>query len=273
MVENKILCLSGKSTPAFGGTVNRKALQPAEYGSKTAVQDWLSPTGLTRSLPTNIRDIPHTINTNSIRSKRVNAHTGANMGEGGKTYSPITNIDNFVEDRSDKAYSHASVPSIVRCKKMYQTEAMERQNEALPAYKEALAAQGLAAKVVPNKDHASRQNNSDYIGYATEGFGRGTAQRCGDATAKHAQGAAWVGIAPVHNLKTVSSTMLSGKKAEFQKNHPSASGRVKVVVGCTKDGLPPPSAMLDKAMETCRAGEVHARQWKSMYQTEICRMG
>lgn len=68
----------------------------------------------------------------------------------------------------------SAVPSIVRCKKMYQTEAMERQNEALPAYKEALAAQGLAAKVAPTKDHTSQQNNSDYIGYATEGFVRGS---------------------------------------------------------------------------------------------------
>lgn len=82
-----------------------------------------------------------------------------------------------------------------------------------------------------------------------------------------------MGIAPVHNYESVQNTMMSGEKAEFQKNHPSASGRIKVVVGCTKDGLPLTSATLDRAMEACRAGEVHARQWRSMYQTEICRTG
>ena len=69
-----------------------------------------------------------------------------------------------------------AVPSIVRCKKMYQTEAMERQNEALPAYKDALAAQGLAAKVVPGQDHRSRHRVAyapDYVNYAPEGFIRG----------------------------------------------------------------------------------------------------
>jgi hypothetical protein len=59
---------------------------------------------------------------------------------------------------------------------MYQTEAMERQNEALPAYKNALAAQGLAAKVVPGQDHRSRHRVAyapDYINYSAEGFIRG----------------------------------------------------------------------------------------------------
>lgn len=60
-----------------------------------------------RSLPTNIRDIPHTINTNSIRSKRRGSFASA-MGEGGSTYSASTNIDNFVEERSDKMYSHGT---------------------------------------------------------------------------------------------------------------------------------------------------------------------
>lgn len=58
-----------------------------------------------RSLPTNIRDIPHTINTNSIRSQRTGSFAAA-MGEGGNSYSASTNIDNFVEERSDKMYSH-----------------------------------------------------------------------------------------------------------------------------------------------------------------------
>jgi hypothetical protein len=68
-----------------------------------------------------------------------------------------------------------TVPSIVRCKKMYQTEAMERQNEALPAYKDAVAAQGLAGKVVVGQDHRSRLRvgtSSDYFQYASDGFVR-----------------------------------------------------------------------------------------------------
>jgi hypothetical protein len=89
----------------------------------------------------------------------------------------------------------------------------------------------------------------------------GTAQKYGDATPQHAQGAAWVGTAPVHNFTSVQSTIMNGKKAEFQKNHPSASVRIKVVVGCTKNGIPHPSEALDRTMATCRASEKHASQW------------
>ena len=122
-------------------------------------------------------------------------------------------------------------------------------------------------------DIARRRIDMIHAVYSYRCVRAGTAQKCGDATAERAQGAAWVGTAPVYNLTSVQSTMMRGEKAEFQKNHPSASGRIKVIVGCTKTGLPPPSETLDKTMANCRAGEVHARQWKTMYQTEICKLG
>lgn len=87
----------------------------------------------------------------------------------------VSTIDYSIWASLDNTFG-STVPSIVRCKKMYQTEAMERQNEALPAYKDVLAAQGLAAKLVPGQDHRSRHRVAyapDYVNYAGEGFIRG----------------------------------------------------------------------------------------------------
>jgi hypothetical protein len=94
----------------------------------------------------------------------------------------------------------------------------------------------------------------------------------GDATAPHAQGAAWVGTAPLHHSRSVQSTMLSGEKAEFQKVHPSATARTKVVVTCTKDGKPMPSPALDRTKATYSASQRHASKWQSMYSSEICKI-
>jgi hypothetical protein len=201
--QNKIFLLSRRAQYSHGSTVRRNPLDPSDFGKSNTEASWLSPTGLARSLPTNIRDVPHTINNNSLRSKRASGFTIA-LGEGGQSYNAAVNLDNFVEERADKMYSSGTVPSIVRCKKMYQTEAMKRQNEALPFYRqalvctihvetcspresteglicsdtcrEALATQGLAAKVVPGQDHRSRHRVKyapDYIQYASEGFKRG----------------------------------------------------------------------------------------------------
>lgn len=134
MVENKVLCVPAVPCHSHGSTFKRDPLKPGQFAKSTAVASWLSTTGFTRSLPTNIRDIPRTINNNSLRSKRAGSYTNA-LPEGGKSYSARVNTDNFVEERRDKTYTSGSAPTVVRCQKMYQTEYIERTNEALPQYR------------------------------------------------------------------------------------------------------------------------------------------
>lgn len=134
MVENKVRSVPVTAFPAHGSTFKRGPLNPEHYGKSADVSSWLSPTGLSRSLPTNIRAIPHTINTNSLRSKRACSYTNP-LPEGGQSYDARVNTDNFIEERRDKTFTSGSTPTIVRCQKMYQTEYIERSNEALPEYR------------------------------------------------------------------------------------------------------------------------------------------
>jgi hypothetical protein len=96
---------------------------------------------------------------------------------GGMSYDSGVCIDNFVQERCDKSFLSGSAPTIVRCKKMYQTEYTERSNEALPQYREQIAAEGLAARVPEHgQDYRNSRRvgySSDYIQYTREGFVRG----------------------------------------------------------------------------------------------------
>jgi hypothetical protein len=132
MDKNRILSLSGGATPAIGGKLKRQPFEARNNGRCRRVASWLSPTGEVRSLPTNVRAIPHTINVNSLRTIRFPSSMAT---EGVRSFSAAVAVDNFVEERSDKCYTSGAVPSIIRCKKMYQTESMERFNEALPHYR------------------------------------------------------------------------------------------------------------------------------------------
>lgn len=134
MVENKVRSVPVTASPPHGSTFKRTPLNPEHYGKSADVSSWLCPTGISRSLPTNVRAIPHTINTNALRSKRACSYTSA-LPEGGQSYDARVNTDNFIEERRDKTFSSGSTPTIVRCQKMYQTEYIERSNEALPEYR------------------------------------------------------------------------------------------------------------------------------------------
>eukprot|EP00892_Ulva_mutabilis_P005041 jgi/Ulvmu1/2909/UM147_0007.1 len=275
MDGSKMVSVPAVPCPAYGSTVKRDVLQPDQFAKSAAVATWLSPTGTSRSLPTNIRDIPHTINTNSLRSKRACTYTNP-LPEGGQSYSARVNTDNFVEERWDKTFTSGSAPTIVRCQKMYQTEYTERTNEALPQYRSAVAAQGLAAQSAePGQDYRSctrPRNAPDYIAYARDGFQRGANLAQGDATIDAKRGSAWVGTVACEAERTVLATMLDGKRAEFQKRHPSSGGHGKVIATCTPGAQPRPSPVLDKAMESFAQGERnHSRHWQSMYATEIGR--
>ena len=99
------------------------------------------------------------------------------LPEGGASYGAAVCVDNFAEERRDRCYLSGSVPAIVRCKGMYQTEYIQRTNEALPGYRQRLIDAGrLAAKVpVPGQDHRNSRRpgySTDYVQYARDGFVR-----------------------------------------------------------------------------------------------------
>ncbi|WIA42619.1 hypothetical protein OEZ86_008592 [Tetradesmus obliquus] len=78
--------------------VNRQLLQPGALYSSTHVQEWLSPAGQRRSMPTNCPDDPTVINNNTLRSTRGTggsryARTGSNPAAGNH-FSACTLVDN-----------------------------------------------------------------------------------------------------------------------------------------------------------------------------------
>jgi hypothetical protein len=100
------------------------------------------------------------------------------LPEGGASYAAAIAIDNAFEERRDACYKPGSVPAIVRCKGMYESEYMQRSREALPAYRQALLRSGALAARVPASGQDYRQSsrvgyNSDYVQYARSGFARG----------------------------------------------------------------------------------------------------
>jgi hypothetical protein len=97
----------------------------------------------------------------------------------------------------------------------------------------------------------------------------GMGQMLGDATTAAKQGAPWVGIAPCRMHESVQRTAMERVKPEFQQVHPSADGRTKAALTCTKDGRPVPSAVLDKTMKARGKSERHARHWRSMYSSQF----
>jgi len=189
----------------FGSTVNRPPLNPQDAVSSPAVMAWLSPSGETRSLPTNIRDPPQTINQvrsrafearralarsltsssaqNSLRSVRKSSLTNP-LPEGGHSFVVGVNVDNWVEERRDRSHKSGSVP-VARYPGMYRSEYMERSNEACAAYRSTLASSSLVSQVPA---HGQEYRNSrrvgyesNYIAYARDGFSRGASMRA-DAT-------------------------------------------------------------------------------------------
>ncbi|WIA22193.1 hypothetical protein OEZ85_004526 [Tetradesmus obliquus] len=79
--------------------VNRQLLQPGALYSSTHVQEWLSPAGQRRSMPTNCPDDPTVINNNTLRSTRGTggsryALTGSNPAAGNH-FSACTLVDNW----------------------------------------------------------------------------------------------------------------------------------------------------------------------------------
>lgn len=134
MADSRVRLVPDVASPAHGSTFKRAPMKPENFAKSAAISSWLSPTGLSRSLPTNVRAIPHTINNNSLKSKRACSYTNP-LPEGGQSFDARVNTDNFIEERRDKTFTSGSAPNIVRCQKLYQTEYIERTNEALPEYR------------------------------------------------------------------------------------------------------------------------------------------
>lgn len=134
VVVNRVLEVPSKAGTTYGSTQTRPPMNPLDYGRSQHVAAWLSPTGEARSLPTNVRAVPSTINNNSLRGARCCSYVDP-MPEGGNSFGIGVNVDNFVEERWDRSHRSGSTPSIVRCKAMYQSEYMDRSNEALAGYR------------------------------------------------------------------------------------------------------------------------------------------
>jgi hypothetical protein len=69
-VVNKVLNVPATSTAPHGAAFLRAPMCPRDYTKSGPIASWLSPTGQQRSLPTNIRDKPASVNVNTIRSHR-----------------------------------------------------------------------------------------------------------------------------------------------------------------------------------------------------------
>lgn len=207
--------------------------------------------GTVRSLPTNLSDKPTAVNINHLRSQRTEL-IWKDFFNGSRTFKPGSNLDNWIEERHDGAYTSNSIPE--RQPDTYQSVATKTLKAAQELYstrtnpsanKKGPAVVRINSAEDDYRNYGYQRLNKrrpDYLNYASK-------RNDVAATDSNMSGCYWVGTAPTNDFKSIGRSVYSDhSKLEFQKRSKASDTKSRVLCGVKEGHKPAP-----KELETYRA--------------------